>query len=150
MKLIKNFFKAFSYISPLFKILWQTDKLYLLYTICETFAFSMLVYPPLILVKYAIDALENKTNYKDYLLVVLLLLAFAFLLNLFKTYFNNVRPRRQRLLEGRLTTYLTRKKPIKNTANPLKSMVCGVSSGKICYGDYLKYIFNILDKNKSI
>ena len=103
MKQIKQLLNYFSYIPALFRILWQVDKIYMLMTIGEMLSFTLLAYPPLILVKYTFDALQNEVSFSDYAVIVVEILALILFTNIFKTYFNdNIRISRGSLMQGRL------------------------------------------------
>jgi ABC-type multidrug transport system, ATPase and permease components len=104
MKQIKQLFNYFSYIPALFRILWRVDKVYMLMTIGEMLSFTFLAYPPLILVKYTFDALQNEVTFSDYTVIVIGILVLILFTNILKTYFNdNIRINRGGLMQGRLT-----------------------------------------------
>ncbi len=104
MKQIKQLLVYFSYIPALFRILWRVDKVYMLMTVGEMLSFTLLAYPPLILVKYTFDALTNEEPFSDYAMIVIGILALVLLTNILKTYFNdNIRISRGGLTQGRLT-----------------------------------------------
>ena len=59
MKKIKELLSAFRYVPKLFRLVYQTDKLYLFYLLCETICFALIPYPAIFLVKYAFDAIDT-------------------------------------------------------------------------------------------
>lgn len=102
MKKIKELISAFQYVPKLFRLVYQTDKLYLFYLLCETICFALIPYPATFLVKYAFDALENDTPFSQFALICGALILTGFLMGVLKSYFNSIRPGRTSLVVGKL------------------------------------------------
>lgn len=101
-KKIKEFISAFRYVPKLFRLVYQTDKLYLFYLLCETICFALMPYPSAFLVKYAFDALEGGTPFSQFAVICAALILAGLLISVLKSYFNSIRPGRTSLLVGRL------------------------------------------------
>jgi len=102
MKKIKELISAFRYVPKLFRLVYQTDKLYLFYLLCETICFALIPYPATFLVKYAFDALENNMPFSQFSVVCIALILTGFLMGVLKSYFNSIRPGRTSLVVGKL------------------------------------------------
>lgn len=102
MKKIKELISAFRYVPKLFRLVYQTDKLYLFYLLCETICFALIPYPATFLVKYAFDALENNMPFSQFSVICIALILTGFLMSVLKSYFNSIRPGRTSLVVGKL------------------------------------------------
>lgn len=102
MKKIKELISAFRYVPKLFRLIYQTDKLYLFYLLCETLCFALLPYPSTFLVKYAFDALERNVPFSHFAVICVVLISAAFFMGVLKSYFNSIRPGRTSLVVGKL------------------------------------------------
>lgn len=100
---------AFASVPKLFKLVWRTDRPYLLYLVCETLSFAVISYPSIFLVKYAFDAMEKKRPYGEYAVVCILLLMLQLAVSLIKSFFNSIRPGRSSLVVGKLYNAFHRK-----------------------------------------
>ena len=109
MKKWKELWLAFCYVPKLFKIVYQTDKRYLLYLICEMLSFAVLPYPSIFLVKYAFDAMEKQKPFGEFAVICVLLLLLQLAISLIKSFFNSVRPGRSSLVTGKLYNAFHRK-----------------------------------------
>ncbi len=102
MKKIKELISAFRYVPKLFRLVYQTDKLYLFYLLCETICFALMPYPATFLVKYAFDALEGNTPFLQFAVICVALILTGLLIGVLKSYFNSIRPGRTSLVVGKL------------------------------------------------
>lgn len=105
----KAFFQSFRYIPILFQLVWKTDRIYLIYMLLETACFALMPFPTIILVKYAMDALERATPFSQYAFVCMALVFLQLALSLLKSYFNSARPNRTSVVTGKLYNTFHRK-----------------------------------------
>ncbi len=109
MKTWKEFVSAFGHVPKLFRLVYQTDKRYLFYLICEMLCFSILPYPTIFLVKYAFDAMEKRQPFEEFAVICILLLSLQLAVSLLKSFFNSIRPGRTSLVVGKLYNAFHRK-----------------------------------------
>ena len=109
MKKLKELGMAFRHVPELFQLIYQTDKLFLFYLICEMLSFAVISYPTMFLVKYAFDALEEKKPFSQFAAMCVLLLLLQLAIYLIKSYFNSVRPGRSSYVIGILYNAFHRK-----------------------------------------
>lgn len=102
MKKLIELRNAFLYVPQLFRLVYNTDKLYLYYMIGETLSFALISYPSAFLSKYALDAMEAEQSFGHYVIICLLLLLLQLAVNLIKAFFNSHRPGRTELVQGKL------------------------------------------------
>ena len=98
----KELINAFHYIPRLFNLIWETDKMYLVFMVCETLAFAVMEYPAVILSKYALDAMTKGSEYRVYALICSMLVLLGFSINTLKSKLNDIRPARTYLVRGKL------------------------------------------------
>ncbi len=102
MKKIKEFWNALGHVPKLFKLVYKTDKLYLIYILCETICFALVPYPAMYLSRYALDSIENRISFTEFSVVCILLVFIQLILYLLKSFFNSIRPQRRILVTGKL------------------------------------------------
>lgn len=94
---------AFFYLPKMFRTVWKTDRLYMIFILCETLCFALLPYPGLYLTKYALDALSTHKTYAEFALTCAGVLALGLFISILKSVFNSMRPNRTALLNRKLT-----------------------------------------------
>ncbi len=109
MKKWKELLGAFRHLPALFRLIVQTDRLYLVYLLCETLCFAALSYPSVFLVRYAFNAMEANTPFAEFALHCSALILLQLAVALLKSKFNSLRPARTSLVVGRLYNAFHRK-----------------------------------------
>lgn len=94
--------KAFLQVPKMFRTVWRTDKLYLIFIICEMLCFALLPYPALYLAKYALDAMGGGKDYAEFAGTCMGLLFLGCSIGIAKSAFNSLRPNRTTRLKNKL------------------------------------------------